>query len=375
MRLLIFSQPNSEHTRRFVEQCVRAGLTVGLVTTDRDRNKYYGLARHYRMKNHYGRFIPGTGIIRMWLHAQWIRMRFRPDIVHGHYITESGLRAGLSGGRPLVLTAWGSDIMKDAGELSGANRATLEWTMRRTAAITTNNAVLSEMCAQRAPRALMCSFRFGIDTTLFCPGEPPKEFRSSLGIPDGAFIVFSPRTTLPVYNIELVLKAFALLPNTAFLILKCSNASDPYVSAMKQFAYDRRLSQRIVWINEISTEQMRDLYRMADVVVTVPVRDALPVTFFEAWGVGVPVVTSWSQTYAEVVKDGHNAIVVKQMNPSVLAEVIMHIQMTPDIREKLRSAGKQTVEKFGDARKEFAKIVTLYQTLLGKKSYDTAKTS
>jgi hypothetical protein len=44
--------------------------------------------------------------------------KIRPDIIHAHYIAHFGILAGLysrlSGFKPIVLTAWGSDILIEA---------------------------------------------------------------------------------------------------------------------------------------------------------------------------------------------------------------------------------------------------------------------
>ncbi|HOK11982.1 MAG TPA: glycosyltransferase, partial [Ottowia sp.] len=37
--------------------------------------------------------------------------RLRPDIVHAHYVTSYGYLAARAGMQPLVLTAWGTDLL------------------------------------------------------------------------------------------------------------------------------------------------------------------------------------------------------------------------------------------------------------------------
>ena len=56
----------------------------------------------------YGALLEITRLIR----------KIHPDIIHAHYIGHFGILAGLygrlSGFKPIVLTAWGSDILIDA---------------------------------------------------------------------------------------------------------------------------------------------------------------------------------------------------------------------------------------------------------------------
>ena len=43
-------------------------------------------------------------------------LQFQPDIIHSHYLGNNGLIAALSGFKPHIATAWGSDIL-----ISGKN--------------------------------------------------------------------------------------------------------------------------------------------------------------------------------------------------------------------------------------------------------------
>src|SRR3989442_2272695 len=41
--------------------------------------------------------------------------RINPDVVHAHYVSDYGFLAALSGRHPLVVSAWGSDLLIDTG--------------------------------------------------------------------------------------------------------------------------------------------------------------------------------------------------------------------------------------------------------------------
>jgi hypothetical protein len=61
-----------------------------------------------------------------------------PDVVHAHYVVEHGFYAALTGRRPLVVTAWGSDVLL-APRRSPPARAIVRYTVRRADLVTSNN--------------------------------------------------------------------------------------------------------------------------------------------------------------------------------------------------------------------------------------------
>ena len=56
--------------------------------------------------------------------------RLRPDIVHAHYVTSYGYLAARAGMQPLVLTAWGTDLLVTPRE-SALKRWLTAWSLRR----------------------------------------------------------------------------------------------------------------------------------------------------------------------------------------------------------------------------------------------------
>ncbi|MFN4117043.1 MAG: glycosyltransferase, partial [Inhella sp.] len=62
--------------------------------------------------------------------------QLKPDLLHAHYVTSYGyLAARAAGGLPLVMTAWGSDLLVTPKE-SRLKRALTGWTLRQADAIT-----------------------------------------------------------------------------------------------------------------------------------------------------------------------------------------------------------------------------------------------
>ena len=62
----------------------------------------------------------------------------RPQVLHAHYVVEYGFFAAVSGFHPLIVTAWGSDILV-AAQASPLARAIARYTLCRADLVTSNN--------------------------------------------------------------------------------------------------------------------------------------------------------------------------------------------------------------------------------------------
>ena len=54
--------------------------------------------------------IPKVQVIEKIIKVKRLVKNISPDIIHGHFVSGGGCYAYLSGFKPLVVTAWGSDI-------------------------------------------------------------------------------------------------------------------------------------------------------------------------------------------------------------------------------------------------------------------------
>ncbi|MEZ5608242.1 MAG: glycosyltransferase [Burkholderiaceae bacterium] len=95
-----------------------------------------------------------------WMLAGAARRHVRelaPDIVHAHYITSYGYLAARCGRHPLVLTAWGSDLLVTP-QASPWMRWLTGWILRRADLITGDSASLMDAARQYHPQAPFMKF-------------------------------------------------------------------------------------------------------------------------------------------------------------------------------------------------------------------------
>lgn len=192
IRICFFADGESVHTQRWLREMVARDFEVTLIT----RRPWS---------------FPGVQVVTLadsWWAREWFRRvpeicrivrQLRPDIVHGHYITSYGLWAALCGVRPLVLTAWGSDILVSP-KRSILVRWLTRWLLSQAELITADSLDMLEEIRTYTPHGRLEQVQWGVDLERIRPHRDSA--RPVLN-------VISLRSWERNYNIDLVLRAFA----------------------------------------------------------------------------------------------------------------------------------------------------------------------
>ena len=111
-----------------------------------------------------------------------------PDILHAHYIGTYGLLAAMSGCNPLILTAWGSDILF-AGQ-SKLKGPFVKYALNKADLITCDAIhmieAINKLSVEKEKIKLIF---FGVDTDKFKPGEKNLKLREKLNLANSPTII------------------------------------------------------------------------------------------------------------------------------------------------------------------------------------------
>ena len=112
MRICFISNGNSNHIQMIANYFAQKGHDVHLIN--------YDLMNGYdsRIEIHQLKCLPFMGKSQNYVNSitwPWqvrkLVSSIKPDLLNAHYLTIYGLLASLSGFHPLIVTAWGSDIL------------------------------------------------------------------------------------------------------------------------------------------------------------------------------------------------------------------------------------------------------------------------
>jgi glycosyltransferase involved in cell wall biosynthesis len=293
--------------------------------------------------------------------------QWHPDILHAHRVNSAGWVAAASRFHPLVVTPWGSDLY----QLSHQSRV-VQWlahyVLSRADLVTADALDLLKVAAKYGGSpACLHLIQWGVDLTNFHPGQASNSLRTELGLGEGP-VILSPRAVNQIYNLDVIIKAMpeviATLPG-AVLILRDYNTDLVYKRQLEDLITRMDLSKTVHWVGRVEPyERLAELYRLADVVVSVPTSDSTPVSILEAMACGVAVVSTDLPALREWLTPGVSGLMVGQRNSHELAKALIQLLTDEALSDRLKKTGPSIIERRANHQLEMEKMEQLYQTIL-----------
>jgi glycosyltransferase involved in cell wall biosynthesis/SAM-dependent methyltransferase len=289
----------------------------------------------------------------------WLRRllrRYAPDVVHAQWLPWA-TAARVAGARPLVATAWGSDVYLASPVHRLANR----WILRRADCVTSDSrALLDELRRQGASPERSVLFNWGVDTDRFAPAAPEERgtLRERLGLGPGPVILHT-RALKPLYNPAVVVEAFERMQERvpeAQLVLKHIGADPADLGPLPCGA---------LVVGHVDYDELIAYYRVADAFVSIPSTDSSPRSVWEAMACGVPCVLSDLPWVGELIEDGRDALVVRP-EPSPVADALSRLIIDAGLSARITAAARTLVIGHRNQAREMEHLEAIYRDLTGR---------
>ena len=250
MRVLMVADSRVVHARRPLQWLLDQGVEVVLLDTAATpadlgigggciRETFPRAVRSYRWSQitrrlgAWSQSVTEAGLdVLTWRQLRRINDRFRPQLVHVHWIDRQAYHCAKAGLAPLVLSAWGTDINRlfpiDQDDPAITRlRKKVVFALGNCDCLITDAPDLVKRCEELAGRSLnhrllplgIATERFTRDLTV-----ERSRWRRDLELPEGAFVFGSFREMRPHYGHHLILEAFArataTLPADSYLLFK-----------------------------------------------------------------------------------------------------------------------------------------------------------
>lgn len=337
MKLCFIADADSIHTRRWVAPLLESGVQAQVVSYKRVNQPWpevdvIDLTRKTSIRK--ARFLAWG----LWL-RQFLRQQ-PPDILHAHQVSGAGWLGAMAGYHPFVVSAWGSDLLVEPSK---------SWFRRRL--ITT---VLRKCDRLIVPAPLMLSVArnlglstdrialipWGIETEVFRPTPDDRlETRVALGIDPSLPVVFSPRGIAPIYNHDTVLlaaKTLAEQGQSVVVLLLRFNVDRSTLQSLEQAIAELGLEQTVRWLEpQASLADMAKLYRMSDVVMSIPSSEGYGFTVYEAMSCGCPVVMTDLPLFAAEMAHGVHVLKTPVRDVAKTAEALAQLLTDASMRQRL----------------------------------------
>ncbi|MDQ2779547.1 MAG: glycosyltransferase [Pseudomonadota bacterium] len=285
----------------------------------------------------------------------------QPGLVHAHYVTSYGYLAARTVPalqRPLVMTAWGSDLLVTPGT-SPLHRALTGWTLRRADCVTGDSADLLTAARAYKLREQPLLIHFGVDLARFAPAPWDAKPR---------FDVVSLRAWEPNYRIGAIVQAVALLRERQPAMpvhLHVLGGGSQHSELMQQVAA-LSLQDRVTLLGHCDDAGMARVLARCKVSVSVPASDATSVSVLESMAAGLAVVASdlpanrdWLGAASGMLIGGNNETL-----PTRIADTLATLWQDDAAAQRTAQANRARVETDGDRARQMDHMADVYRRLL-----------
>jgi len=346
--LCLLGDANSVHLRRWAQEMAARGFRISVVT-----------ARPQPLAGVEQVVLPPVRRSSDWLWRVGAARRavaaLAPDLVHAHYVTSYGFLAARIGRHPLVMTAWGSDLLLTP-ERSALMRALTGWTLRRADLVTGDSLDLVAAADDYGLRRPAVQLHWGADLARFAP----VDWRTR-----APFEIVSLRSWEANYRIPVILQAVAALrreaPQRPLHLHLLGGGPDE--AALRAQAQALGLMGVISFHGRLDDAGMATVLARCKSSVSVPASDATSVSVLESMAAGVPVVASALPANRQWL-DAEPRLIVPLDDAAALAAALRLLRDDDALAQRVSEHQLDRMRRDGDRRVQMDRMATLYGELL-----------
>lgn len=195
----------------------------------------------------------------------------------------------------------------------------------------------------------------GVDIEKFSPGDRPRALMEKNRIPEGSFVILYVGKLVSWKGVHNLVYAAKILKDRGIkdFIFAVAGKGAQKDNMLKIIA-ESGTEGHFRFLDFIPYDRMPDIYRMADALVlpsypTMTWQEQFGMVLAEAMASGTPVISTLSGSIPEVLRDA--AMLIPPGDFVMLADNVIKLIETPDLREDLSSKARARAEKVFDANR------------------------
>ncbi len=282
--------------------------------------------------------------VQMWQQVKALLKAERIDLIHAH-----GSRANMNiawAARqchiPVIYTVHGWSFHPDQSFLVRNARLTAERMLTRWSEQTITVSDSNHKTGQQLIKGFQSKVVFnGIDTQRFHPDQSFKDIRAEYGIPSShTLVVFVARMTLqkdPITMIQAFKHIAERYPDITLLMIGQGELDGEVTAAIEQHDLRNRV------VRDGFRLDIPDVLNAADIYCLPSLWEGQPIGLIEAMAIGKAVIATHVDGSKELVKDGHNGLLIDPQQPQQLTAAIERLHTNVLFRKKVAAQAYQTV--------------------------------
>lgn len=349
MKICFLAGANSVHSYKWVKYFAEKGHEVHWISFAENSQPEIKEAKFYQIKKTFPlNFFELRKVIR----------KIKPEIFHAHYAGVNGFLAALTGFKPFVLTAWGSDVLL-AGK-SFLKRFFVKYALKKADLITCDAEHMKEAIEKMGVKKTKIKIiYFGVDVENFFPVQASQGQRGK---------IISLRSLEPVYDIETLIRAVPLvlkeIPQAKVVIAGKGSEEDK----LKKLAQVLGVEKSVEFVGLISQSSLPNILRESSVYVSTSLSDAgIASSTAEAMACGLPVIITDFGDNKKWVKNGESGFLMPLKDYKFLAERIIYLLKNPYEMLRLGNNARKVIKEENNYYKEMEKMEKLYKSFKNKR--------
>lgn len=355
MRICLLADATCIHTTRIAEGLAGRGHFVRVVSHKADYIRGVTVDKFT---------VPGLSLRypARW-HGRWAmymrRLMSTHDVVHVNFLSDWGLSPEIAAGGCLVVSPWGSDIVKppDLEAYPDGLPALRRRLLHMADAVVVYGHPFMDVVARFAgmdPSEFM-SVPLGVDARAFTPLGEDQRRPLIVGYFKGFKAVYGPDVW-----IDALPRVLAAVPAARFDMV----GKGPMLDICRARVRELGVEAAVNWVPYQPHEAVPDMLGSWSLSVMPSVNEAFGVAALECAAMRTPVVASRVCGFLETVRDGETGLLVPPADPTALADAVIRLLGDDDLRQRMGAAGRAMVEAEYDWPLCVDRLLESYQVAL-----------
>ena len=343
--LCLLGDANSVHVQRWVGEMRARGWQVSVVT-----------ARPHPIEGVRQVVLPPVRRTTDWLWRVGAARRavaeLKPDIVHAHYVTSYGYLAARSGRHPLVMTAWGSDLLVTP-KSNVVLRLLTAWILGQADLVTGDSPDLLAAAHELRNGLSTELIHWGVDLARFSP----RAWEEKPGCD-----AVSLRSWEPNYRIDVILQALAHVRKKRSDVRLHLLGGGSLEGALRAQVSELGLQDAVRFHGKLDDAGMAAVLDRCRFSISVPESDATSVSVLESMACGLAVIASDLPANRDWLPAG---ALVPAGDAGALAERWETLVQDDEQASFLGECNAERIVLEGDRQAQMNAMDRLYRRLLG----------
>jgi len=299
----------------------------------------------------------------------FLKLKQRPNIIHGHDPYGEGLAAVLVGKVlhvPVVITWHAAELVETTAAFSLLGNICRSFVLRNANRVIVNSDLFKRLALSSINVSSLSS-----KTRIISPGVDVEEFNTkdqNSKLQD-AITVKKDFTVLSVCRLEKIKgldtlleaapKVLKAVPNVKFILVG-SGSERKHLESLCQ---KKGIHEQVIFVGNTPRSALPQYYSLCDLFVLPTRGEGFGMAYLEAWACGKPIVTTpYAPEIAKLVDTYGGGIVVND-NPDILADEIVGLLQNQSLRVTMGLVGRGVAAEHYSWKKTASEHLEVYREL------------